>query len=598
MLKSKKKKLLSIKLAGILCASLLAGCGAPGENATPEPTKAEVVSSTPAPAATQTPVSTSGLILPVSSASALSPTASPLPERQQVLVMEPGFKEYIAYREISPREGITVYINEKKLKPEYDYLSSRWAEQPEVIIRAGGRDYVLDCEYNLDFGDPVVMFKEGRYAGMECGEILSIALPVKELTDALSPLGDYEVYGREYVLDYRALAEGNPTETIPMKESIPGDGVELAVGFRMNKEGESVLALSIPQWNESSRQYWREGIFWYPGIELLEQESCSVFYEELSHFTDSGMGYRRVGIAVGNQMLCLGKFCNGIFFPDEENGYYDEHWEFDLEGGPGLQAWQPRPLEPEALLDLDGDGVAERLSYRMTGDPVRGSRFIVTINGVENELDEYQTDTLFGNYMFTASLDGKTTQLMVFHLGYGADKVLTVYSYINGVLRRAGQIENADSYCMEKKDGRWLYSVFEEISALQNDVVMLDYGLVDGILQEIPQEYYEFLMCRENEDGEPERNVLTAKQDFELYTEKGGEKTFILPAGSRVVTLGGDLADWILVENRDTKERGWLKVKGRRSDGPAGSYYTFTCVRSDGTEVDVEEVFEGMLIWG
>lgn len=482
-----------------------------------------------------------------------APTGIPVPDPEPFLQMddEPGRKDYLVYREITPQEGVAVYINEKKMKPEYDDLSEefrrRAASKPEVIIQAGGYQYVLEKEYFLECGEPVVTIKKGCYAGLECEEILSVVLPVKELPDALSPIGSAEVYGREYVLDIRSLAEGKKVEAL---EIIPGENTELSAGYRLNQKGEKVFALSVPRWSESSREYWREGIFWYPGLDLPEQEHYSLVYEELSHFTDSGIGYRRVGIAAGNQMIFLGKFCNDIFFPDTEIGYYDEYWEFDLEGGPDLQPWQPRPLEPETLLDLDGDGVPEKISYRMTGERMGSSRFIVSINGVENVLDDFRTDVFFGNCMFTASLDGKTKQLMVFHLGDGASREITVYSYKNGCLQRAGQIENADSYRISEEDGIGVFAMFCRISPLQSDMTLMKYSLTDGMLREIPQEYYKFCENRMEENGTPARNILTLLQDFELHTEKGGDSTFVLPKGSHVTTLGGDLADWIHLQRR------------------------------------------------
>lgn len=59
-----------------------------------------------------------------------------------------------------------------------------------------------------------------------------------------------------------------------------------------------------------------------------------------------------------------------------------------------------------------------------------------------------------------------------------------------------------------------------------------------------------------------------------------------------MVTLGGDLGDWILMENVDTNERGWLMVKGEKE---GLSYNAMTCIRSDGTEINCKDLFDGLL---
>lgn len=139
---------------------------------------------------------------------------------------------------------------------------------------------------------------------------------------------------------------------------------------------------------------------------------------------------------------------------------------------------------------------------------------------------------------------------MVFHLGDGASREITIYSYRNGCLQRAGQIENADSYRISEEDGIGVFAMFRRISPLQSDMTLMKYSLTDGMLREIPQEYYKFCENRMEENGTPARNILTLLQDFELHTEKGGDSTFVLPKGGHVATLGGDLADWIHLQRR------------------------------------------------
>ncbi|MDE7299078.1 MAG: hypothetical protein K2N94_09670, partial [Lachnospiraceae bacterium] len=59
-----------------------------------------------------------------------------------------------------------------------------------------------------------------------------------------------------------------------------------------------------------------------------------------------------------------------------------------------------------------------------------------------------------------------------------------------------------------------------------------------------------------------------------------------------MVTLGGDLGEWILMENRDTGEQGWLKVNG---EDWYSTYYAFGCFQIDGAEIDCEDLFADLL---
>ncbi|MDE7247232.1 MAG: hypothetical protein K2N43_05040, partial [Lachnospiraceae bacterium] len=426
----------------------------------------------------------------------------------------------VSWRVISPRKGFTVYISEKKYKPEF---SSEPSEElkPEVVVCVDDGYYRLDVkDYCLDFCEPIVMFRPRGYRYNGPGlEVLSIVLPLEDTSDAVSPIGAYEVYGREYVVS--CWKQPNGRQEWRAQEVIPGGEIELTAGRQVNTEGKEMFTLTVDSWFEDRQGDWGEGIFWYPELEL-SAEDCSLIYEEAAHYTENGVGYRRVSVATGDEQIYVGKFCGNVFFPDEEKGYYCEHGRAWAVNGPYLQKWQARPLEPEALLDLDGDGVEEKLAYRLEEDHTCSKNFVITINGQETELQS--SHELFGNYMFTASLDGKANQLLVLDFEDGRSRVLKIYSYIDGKLCEAGQFPYAD-YNMEEKDGRWIYSAFKRVYPLQNDIVLMDYSMIDGVLQEIPRKYYEFLEYWSNDNGEPERNIFTAKQDFLLYTQKGGTET-------------------------------------------------------------------------
>ena len=516
---------------------------------------------------------------------------TPVPTTEMVLTPSPEptsiLEKGVSYQVISPRKDITVYISEKRYKPEFSGQLAGDAE-PQVVVRAGNHYYRFDVkDYCLDNCEPIVMMKPGRYAGLWCDEVLSIVLPAENTSDTISVTGVREVYGCEYVLDIQNLKDGKEVQE---QEVIPGSGVKLAAGFQADEKGRRMFTLTVSDWFDEGGETWGEGVFWYPELKLPEQESYSLICEEAAHFTESGVGYRRVRAVVADEVIELGKFCNNIFFPDAEKGYYGERKPVEMTvSGPYLYEWQARPLEPEFLIDLDGDGTNERVSYRLNEKYAGAGNFIVMIDGEENILPG--SHNFFKNYMFTASLDGETRQLMVLDYEDGRSRTWKIYSYLDGKLCAAGEFPYAD-YHAEEKDGRWIYSALKRVYPLQNDKVLMHYRLMDGILQLIPGEYYEFVEYWPDEDGEPERNIITAREDFELFTQKNTTEKFTIPAGSRMVTLGGDLGDWILMENVDTNERGWLMVKGEKE---GLSYNAMTCIRSDGTEINCKDLFDGLL---
>ena len=126
----------------------------------------------------------------------------------------------------------------------------------------------------------------------------------------------------------------------------------------------------------------------FPGIKLPYQNAaCSVVSEPVLHCTDTGLRYQRFGVESAAGIVWLGKYCDGILFPEPELGYCIQR-EDEVAGGPYHYAWQLRPLEPDALLDLDGDGTAEKLSWRFVSSNARqGDTFRIVINGTEQFFD-------------------------------------------------------------------------------------------------------------------------------------------------------------------------------------------------------------------
>lgn len=597
MRNSMKKSVIAME--ALLCLSLLS-CGkkpgeetnyGPGITAEPEVTKELAQEKKVTPEATLTVAPTAAVTAAVTSTPAAIPESTPAPTAEPETA-EP-FAPGVSYLELLPAEDVTVYFREDSKRPQVIVESTTILQKTQY--------QVYDWDYNLEYGTPFV--QPGVYQNQK---VLFFFLPTAELAEQLSPIDAKELCGEMHLL---SCSDSGWEEFIAADNLAAEIFQQKTTAFYRTKEdGKRVFTLSV------AVEGYPVQLFEYPYLQLPEQEDYPVVFEQTAHYTETLLEYRRIGVQTGEDIVWLGKFCtdavwpagwckgmndswNGdyAFFPELKYGYYaGSDSIFGILGGETLYSWQLRRLEPDDLIDLDGDGTAEKVIFRkqQNQDSEYQLDAVVDLDGGRTKLAEFSIFHPSADCLFAASLDGRTFQLMLLDMGVGRDSLLNIYQFEGGELHPAGSFPNA-KYTAEPTEGENIYSCISGVYQLQNDIVARYYEFTDGVLQEVEQEYYEFLETwRDAPDAPADRNVFTVKEDIELYYEKDGEKTFLMPAGSHAVTLGGDLKEWILFENRDTREQGWLRVV--RCDEYGN---TFGCILTDGREVNCSELFDGLLCY-
>ena len=221
--------------------------------------------------------------------------------------------------------------------------------------------------------------------------------------------------------------------------------------------------------------------------------------------------------------------------------------------------------ETFALLDLDGDGISEKISIH-PAEPVKGyslEEYTEYVNMGLSEMNCYdlrdavlevngQTTEIYtenmSNSIFAFSPDGEQILIALYEDGPSADPLTRLYHYENGKLVETGQIKQ-DIRRIQISHGQM--QVHEPYNVMTIDSIeRIYYVTKNGHLQEVPQEEYWL-------SGYAEVELL---QDMTLYRTPNGE-TFILPAGSKVrMTKLDATQNWICLQTEDNTQ-GWFRLE-------------------------------------
>lgn len=550
-----KKKLI---LSGLITFLICSGCGKLQEDLPLPETKEPPQNSSPTILPSPTVSASSTITIPPTPTPTLTPTptSTPTPSPSMTIRFDDSsspLNPSISYLEISPEFGLTIYISQ----------DIAWQQ---IVLYRDHTYYNYYWDYDLAYGEPIVFFLNRPMEGERklIKKELVICFPTEELKEPLSQIGAREICGEAHMLDYENLAY-----EIPQSRQFSSS----TIAFSQNASGENLFSL----FNVDGEAYME-----FPGLNaeefgLSKQKLYPLRFDSL-HYTDTGMCYQRVGIKEEEKMVWIGKFCWYTLFADETIGYRINN-KRGFADGPYEKEWQLRPLEPDALLDLDGDGTAEKICSRFViGEGSHSNTFQIWINGIEQHIKLVgELDTT----LYTASLDGKTSQIIALNHGVGRSNDLEIFQYKEGELQSAGCFLDGEYQKIESEKGN-IYISKGEAYPLQNEYFDLKQEFVDGALREVPQDFYTF----------KSRNIITTKQAIELYTKKNESETFLLPQGSSIVFLGSDLSEWILVENQDTKEKGWLRVEMKNWDG---LIMAFNCIFPDGSKIEKEKLFDGLM---
>ncbi len=581
----KKIKLRILQALGILCISVTYGCGKPQETSFPSPTTDHSI--TPPTDTNNTPTlpvnkTEDSAVIPENNTitSQVSKTA-PIPENIQSInpdkiKMDSSLLDSSAlYREYSPFDGITVFFREGDIKQ----VVVRIAKENQTIQEAS-----FLWNYDFRFGEPIFKITEkAKTEDFAEHSVLFIALPTKEC-EAISPVAAQEVCGEWHTVDLTGLKE----ETDLMDETI----AEVNTEFFYIKWETDEFGIKYPVLYTSSgiiADYKYE----YPALQNLKQDDLNLVLEDSLHITEQLVSYRRVGINTNQEIVWIGYLFDDIavqqhpgnnwramcsFAPDKYIQYGNEQSLFQQ----ALLSGKLIRLESEQLLDLDGDGATEQISFR--GEP---DKTVLTITNTTTGEQEALSDECFSNKvwfdsaLYAVSLDGTTVSLAV-EWHNGIFESLYFYQYKNGKLKYLDQLANTN-YTVDNgtDDGRLIFTAEQYGDVLLgNYAVNKSYQFINEHFQEIVPEFYPFLKKTES--------FLTLKQDISLYKTQNKEETILFPAGCRVIRVGSpDLTEWLLLENADTKEQGWLQMESG-----------INCILPNGSVLDGEELFDGILLAG
>lgn len=203
-----------------------------------------------------------------------------------------------------------------------------------------------------------------------------------------------------------------------------------------------------------------------------------------------------------------------------------------------------------AYLDMDGDGVAEEIVL----EPSRSARreapdeplryYRLKIGEAVREDTGYNTD----NTLRAFSLDGKTMILAIYEDGPSADPLTHFYRYENGQIIEAGCFETDILSCVLDGEGGISGTIFKEIAS--SDWIRVRWRMsADGMLEEVPQEVYDFTRG----------NPVELCEELPLHQEIGSQETFtVMPQTVKFLQTSADF-NWLLIETADGQQ-GWVHV--------------------------------------
>lgn len=228
-------------------------------------------------------------------------------------------------------------------------------------------------------------------------------------------------------------------------------------------------------------------------------------------------------------------------------------------------------------LDLDGDGEKEQIIYEVMKEDNTGVwAFDVELKIIGDEEGEVIKD-LHGQGLWTecfvASTGDQYTYLIVSDIGDSLDYVSTFYQYEKGILTEVGSMRSHPLTILiypDKIIGE------EREQHFQTQEIEREFVFEDGALIRQEKDYYEYM-----------QNIVIAKEQIDLYSEKGGKDAAItLSEGDKVQVMGGDLEQWVQLKKVSTGEAGWLRTNEYNN-----------CYLPDGSEISVWCLFDDIIAY-
>ena len=467
---------------------------------------------------------------------------------------------------ISPLPSITPagdYITYPTKDSVIPSISIHTSENKIQIIKSQEvAEFVWD--YDLSLGEPIISSDE---------DFLYIILPTaKDETYLNVP----SICGIAHIIRKATLSE--VTYDNPIQNYIAHH--QPLIENRENPEATNETQFCV-------NLFLRDGCYrpyYYTALNFPIQNEYKIVLEDIARYTNSLNEYRRLGILVENEVIWVGKFCYHIAGKNPEEFLFlpDQNLQYSKENGFSPLSTLSREerilngenivLDPDDTLDLDGDGVKERICYEPI--PTNPSDHImiytITVNNSSMIYEGVQVDPT----LFTGSLDGKTIQLMLFDNGPSCDPQINIYYYTQSNLGLAGVIPSYQ-YTLTKEG----IEAYCESCHIQCYAVPFLFRFNDNHITSIERDFY------------PQGNTVTTLREIPLYQEKNTSSLGItLKKGSQVVIVGSDLKEWVYIKDVSSGKCGWLQT--------SNELYFPGCLLPDGTNLPATDLFDGLTFYG
>lgn len=204
-------------------------------------------------------------------------------------------------------------------------------------------------------------------------------------------------------------------------------------------------------------------------------------------------------------------------------------------------------------IDLDNDGVAEKLTYTnelLNAEYEHGSAYVkVWEAGLASEVIQPDIEgySLHDNCYVITMGDG-TKLIVVAADGMSADYSMKFYRYTNHLTELGTILSHPQGLRAEEQ----ILSAAVETYHLQCQPVLKQWEVTGDAIEFRAQDYYLYT-----------GNTAVVLEEVKAYSEKDTSGTTdVLQIGEEICILGGDLSEWVEIDRLSTGERFWLRVDG------------------------------------
>lgn len=205
-----------------------------------------------------------------------------------------------------------------------------------------------------------------------------------------------------------------------------------------------------------------------------------------------------------------------------------------------------------AYLDMDQDRTAEQIVLEPSRDPTNVPYFNEPLTYYHLQIGSADLEAFgenLANTLWAVSLDDSEILLVLYEDGPSADPYTHFYRYRDGQILEIGGFEADIRRCGISSDGVITGRIRKEI--VQTDWITVRWRIGEhGMLEEIPQEVYDFLS----------RNWVELYDELPLHPAVGDSETFtVAPQMVQFLQTSADW-NWVLLETEDGQQ-GWVHLE-------------------------------------